>query len=88
MYHLYMEKCKKDNKKPAGFSVYRSTFCKEYNLGFHKPKKDQCSLCTIYENTKQSGERTQKLIEEYEQHQKLKNVPLIPYLRSVVIIVW
>ena len=39
MYHLYMEKCKKDNKKPAGLSVYRSTFCKEYNLGFHKPKK-------------------------------------------------
>ena len=64
MYHLYMEKCKKDNKKPAGFSVYRSTFCKEYNLGFHKPKMDQCSLCTIYENTKQSGELTQKLIEE------------------------
>ena len=85
MYHLYMEKCKKDNKKPAGFSVYRSTFCKEYNLGFHKPKKDQCSLCTIYENTKQSGELTQKLIEKYEQHQKLKNVPLIPYLRAVVI---
>ena len=68
-----MEKCKKDNKKPAGFSVYRSTFCKEYNLGFHKPKKDQCSLCTIYENTKQSGELTQKLIEENEQHQKIKN---------------
>jgi hypothetical protein len=60
-----MEKCK-DNKKHAGFSVYRSTFCKEYILGFHKPKKDQCSLCTIYENTKQSGELTQKLNEENE----------------------
>jgi hypothetical protein len=34
-----MEKCKKDNKKPAGFSAYRSIFCKEYNLGFLKPKK-------------------------------------------------
>jgi hypothetical protein len=30
------EKCKKDNKKPAGFFVYRRTICKEYNLGSQK----------------------------------------------------
>ena len=50
----------------------RSTFCKEYNLGFHKPKKDQCRPCTIYENTKRSRELTHKLIEEYEQIPKVK----------------
>ncbi|CAC5378890.1 unnamed protein product [Mytilus coruscus] len=31
-------------------------FCTEYNLAFHRPKKDQCSICTVYYEKKQRGE--------------------------------
>ena len=72
MYQLYREKCKKESKRATGFFVYRNIFCTEYNLGFHKPKKDQCSLCTIYDNAKQFGELTDEITEKYEEHQRLK----------------
>ena len=45
MYDLYKEKCKTDNINPVSSNVYRTTFCTEYNLSFHKPKKDACAFC-------------------------------------------
>ena len=35
------------------------------NLGFHKPKKDQCSTCIIYTNTTVEEKRKNT---DYEEH--------------------
>lgn len=41
---LYIHHCKSNNKVPVKRGVFRNTF-KDYNLGFHVPKKDKCNLC-------------------------------------------
>ena len=43
-------------------------------MAFHKPKKDQCSSCTIYEEKKQRGEVTDEDEEIYQQHIKNKEM--------------
>ena len=42
--------------------VYYSTFNTEFNLAFHKPKKDLCDLCQEYENK----EDDQKILQHRE----------------------
>ena len=39
MYSLYKE-CAEQNQPVASSSVYRKVFSEEYNLGFHRPRKD------------------------------------------------
>ena len=48
---------------------YREIFCKQFNLSFFKPKKDQCSLCTLYLAQEQPHET---LAKKYEEHQLRK----------------
>ena len=45
-----MKSCKKNYIKSV--EEKRDIFCIEYNLSFYKPRKDQCSLCNIYETRK------------------------------------
>ena len=41
-----------------------------FNLGFHKPKKDQCEVCTDLKNL--TPQLKKKLEEKYETYQKKK----------------
>ena len=50
MYELYKDQQKSKNKLFVRQAVYRTIFLTEFNLGFHIPKKDQCKLCTKFEN--------------------------------------
>ncbi|KAL4718046.1 hypothetical protein ACJJTC_002345 [Scirpophaga incertulas] len=45
MYELYQEKCKHASIVPVSINVYRNIVWTQYNLEFHKPKKDQCLMC-------------------------------------------
>ena len=45
MYRLYSKECDKNGKQKASSSTYRHMFKNEFNLSFHKPKKDRCDLC-------------------------------------------
>ena len=67
MYHLYLEKAAKDGIKPEKISMYRHIFDNSYNIGFHRPTKDQCDFCKVY-NTPQN-ERA-NIQEEFEVHHK------------------
>ena len=49
MHKLYKSKCSELNVHPVSFEKYRRVF-RSYNLGFHKPKKDQCKKCLKYTN--------------------------------------
>lgn len=53
------------NPMKGGYTLYRKVF-KSMNLSFHRPKKDQCSLCMSYKNGDE--ECKQKLKSEYESH--------------------
>jgi hypothetical protein len=45
MYDLYQLRCQTDGVKHVSEKIYRDVFCKEFNLSFHKPKKDACQTC-------------------------------------------
>ena len=53
MHRLYIEECKTTLEPEASKSFYRNLFVTEYNIGFRKPKKDQCLTCTNYLNIRQ-----------------------------------
>ena len=50
MYRLYLIWAKKNGKKTATFHHYSDVFKTQFNIGFFKPKKDQCDLCEGYTN--------------------------------------
>ena len=71
MHALYMETYVADNTKHVKESYYRSVFVSEFNLFFHKPKKDLCSFCFSYENSNKEDKEEQQA--NYEAHHQRKN---------------
>lgn len=73
MYRLYNEHCEKNNITTAATSrQYRDIFNEQFNIGFFKPKKDQCTVCSVF-NMASDAEKA-KLLEQYESHMKNKEV--------------
>ncbi|KAJ8972193.1 hypothetical protein NQ314_000291 [Rhamnusium bicolor] len=70
MYKLYIEYCNSNNKPFAKHGVYAHILNIETNVGFHVPKKDQCSLCENYKNA--NDETKDSLKEKFESHLKEK----------------
>lgn len=70
MYSLYVEFCKQKEIEPVLESYYRHVFDTEFNLAFHKPKKDYCTFCHQFDNS--TIEEKEKLQAEYEAHQRRK----------------
>lgn len=66
MYRMYEEKCVSENIKPQKFWLYEHIFNTEFNLGFHCPKKDQCSCCETYKNSNEQDKMKQQ--QDYENH--------------------
>ncbi|KAK3908308.1 Bis(5'-nucleosyl)-tetraphosphatase, symmetrical, partial [Frankliniella fusca] len=69
LYKVWMPKAKPDDEV-KGEKFYRYVFNTKFNLGFHKPKKDRCDLCSVYDlcNAAQKA----KLQEKYDLHIKHK----------------
>lgn len=66
LYEDYKLFCEDRDVVPEKFSFYRNVFVTEFNLGFHRPKKDQCDLCTKFSSL---GEQEKlPLQEEYDLH--------------------
>ena len=72
MFELYKAKCLEDHMSPVSEMVYRKIFCTEYNLSFHKPKKDTCSTCNAFEQKKKANTITQEDEINIEAHIKRK----------------
>ncbi|MCG8049000.1 MAG: hypothetical protein N0E48_25925 [Candidatus Thiodiazotropha endolucinida] len=72
MFELYKTKCLEDDMSPVSEMVYRKIFCTEYNLSFHKPKKDICSTCNTFEQKKKANTITQGDEINIEAHIKRK----------------
>lgn len=48
MYSMYKNECIEKGKPFASSSIYRKVFSEDYNLGFYRPRKDQCRICMAY----------------------------------------
>lgn len=74
MYDLYVQEAKERERntnvkeKIVSEITYRRCFGENYNLAFFRPKKDQCIICTNYEN----GNQPNEMKIEYEAHIKRK----------------
>lgn len=73
MYEMYLEKCKAENvSKPVKKQIYINIFKGEFNLAFHKPKKDTCKICEKFKLS--SPEEKKKLELNYQKHIEAKNL--------------
>ena len=72
MYELYKERERLANFKLPSSVSYRRIFCESFNLGFHKPKKDQCTMCNAFKEAQ--GEEKLALKPEYDQHLKDRKI--------------
>lgn len=62
---MFLSNVQCEENEIPGFSTYSRVFHAK-NLAFHKPKKDQCSLCLNYRQGDE--EKKRKLREQYEKH--------------------
>lgn len=47
----YVQECQMNKLTPGNYVIYSRIFNEEYKISFFKPKKDECELCTTYENS-------------------------------------
>ncbi|XP_076087808.1 uncharacterized protein LOC143058197 [Mytilus galloprovincialis] len=72
MYDLYKAECHDQQKRCVKEHVYRNIFCSEYNMSFHKPKKDQCLICHNYNTMIETGNTDEAVKRIYTEHQQRK----------------
>ena len=72
MYNLYKDWCEQRNFQAGKKWLYTDIFNTEFNLGFFKPKKDQCDVCEQYLNA--SDQEKAELQEKFEEHHKNKEL--------------
>ena len=73
MYNEYVKWC--NNVKyvpPVSRSIYSEVF-HTLNLGFHKPKKDQCNFCNYYNTMKENDKLTAEMQTRYDYHMAHKD---------------
>lgn len=63
---MYTEHCLLNDWQPEKEWLYRKIFKTEFNLKFHKPRKDWCDKCFIFKNA--NPERQLQLQEEHNIH--------------------
>ncbi|XP_071056024.1 uncharacterized protein [Onthophagus taurus] len=67
MHRLYLEYMQRNNfTQTTTLRQYRDIFNTQYNIGFFKPKKDQCNICAVYAAA--TPEDKSKMQEKYEKH--------------------
>ena len=72
MYRLYQADQESEGKPFAKMRLYEHIFNTDINIGFFKPKKDQCSLCAEYANY--SEEEKKKMEDTIQDHNNNKEI--------------
>ncbi|GFO11281.1 hypothetical protein PoB_003778600 [Plakobranchus ocellatus] len=55
MYRLYCVARDENGQDKVSEDKYRQVFNQSFNLGFHRPKKDQCETCIAHKNNKSAN---------------------------------
>uniref|UniRef100_A0A8D8Z5L8 Uncharacterized protein n=1 Tax=Cacopsylla melanoneura TaxID=428564 RepID=A0A8D8Z5L8_9HEMI len=71
-YELYKRQKLENNDPFVSEKIFRRVFVKDFNLSFHKPKKDKCTTCVAYENKKVNKETPLTDVEKENHKQHLK----------------
>jgi len=72
MYRMYDQECREQNMTPAKKHFYFKIFQRDFNLAFHKPKKDMCDLCEKYSWSSDTDKELMKAcIEEHLKNKML-----------------
>lgn len=72
MYRLFCQKISEGNLNiNVSQRQYHDIFVGEFNIAFHKPRKDQCNICTVFQNLDDNSK--QKQYEAHQQHLNNKN---------------
>lgn len=69
---IKMNVCFTTGRSHVNLLMYSKIFNEEYNISFFVPKKDQCELCTLFQNAE--GEDKEKFRKKYETHQREKEL--------------
>lgn len=72
MYELYKEECTNSGRKPVIQTFYQKMFNTQYNFSFFYPKKDQCSVCSLYEQHRIEAIVPEDVEQNYQVHQQRK----------------
>ena len=72
MHRNYEEQRVASGKSAANYAAYLQIFNTEFNIGFFKPKKDQCDFCESYKNS--SEEEKVNMQQSFDKHQKEKQL--------------
>ena len=51
VYRTYRLETTKKGQTCANEQVFKGIFLEEFNIGFHRPKKDKCIVCEKFKNT-------------------------------------
>ena len=68
MYELYKQQCSEKDIEPVKSSYYRHIFVSEFNLDFHRPKKERCDVCEAYKVKAEEGALTDEDKRMKEEH--------------------
>ena len=68
MYKMYTEACRGPNKLSE--FKHRQVFDTFFNLGFHRPKKDQCEICVAFRNTIDHSEKDKDTYTEHQNNEQ------------------
>ena len=68
----YVPKCKEEQKQFGNYTLFYRIFTEEYNISFYTPKKDQCDVCTAFENATETEKDDMK--ESYDLHHREKEL--------------
>lgn len=67
---MYVQWCQENGRSMAKLFTYRNYFKNNFNLGFHRPNKDQCRICGTFNIEAHSKEDMKT---ESHAHQNLKD---------------
>ena len=74
MHRLYKDKCSQLNVEPVFEGKYRQILNEQFNLSFHKPKKDLCDSCELYKANQTSlGVLNEDEVVKQMAHEQRKN---------------
>lgn len=76
MYRLYKEATTEKGSQLLSLTMYSNIFNTEFNLGFHKPSKDQCDDCTSFRNATLEDKETMrdKFEKNFQNTQQVKEI--------------
>ncbi|CAH1183305.1 unnamed protein product [Ceutorhynchus assimilis] len=66
LYQVYKKNHIEQGIDVVGERVFRNIFNKNFNIGFHVPKKDKCLQCIRFERTDKADENMQKAKQDHE----------------------